>query len=392
MEKGLLNLHYSYVLVDEVQDLSLLQLKIIQKLLPQDGKGFFAIGDPNQSIYSFRGSLADIKKHLLNMWPNLKEISLNQNYRSKQNLLDFVAPMFNTKLVASNTGTGEILFFSSQSQEQEAIWISKRIKELIGGTSHHEIDMGMKGDLSPSDIGVVFRFKALIPFYKNILEKNGIPVFVPEEAKFWEDPRIQIILSEVERVYGLSNKNKEIIIDDNVIKKGPSYIAEIYRDKELFDPMFWDSKPFLELTGLYKKSKGWEDLLSKINMEKDFVQISEKAQKVFLITMHASKGLEFEAVFIPALENGILPFKREIFFKDKDIEPSDMVEEKRLFYVALTRAKTFLFLSHAKQRKVFNMSMALDISPFIKSVAWDMVKKIEIKRKKIKKEKRLKLI
>ncbi len=392
MEKGLLNLHYSYVLVDEVQDLSLLQLKIIQKLLPQDGKGFFAIGDPNQSIYSFRGSLADIKKYLLNMWPNLKEIPLNQNYRSKQNLLDFVAPMFNTKLVASNTGIGEILFFSSQSQEQEAIWISKRIKELIGGTSHHEIDMGMKGDLSPSDIGVLFRFKALIPFYKNILEKNGIPVFVPEEAKFWEDPRIQIILSEVERVYGLSNKNKKIIIDDNVIKKGPSYIAKIYRDKKLFDPMFWDSKPFLELTGFYKKSKGWEDLLSKINMEKDFVQISEKAQKVFLITMHASKGLEFEAVFIPALENGILPFKKEIFFKDKNIDPSDMVEEKRLFYVALTRAKTFLFLSHAKQRKVFNMSMTLDISPFIKSVAWDMVKKIEIKRKKIKKEKRLKLI
>ncbi len=382
---------YKHVLVDEAQDLSLLQLKIIKNLLPENGKGLFAIGDPNQSIYGFRGSIANIKEEFLKIWPNLKVISLTTNYRSKQNLLDFVAPLFNTKLKAVSEGNGSITFYRSQTYRQEGLWISKRIKELIGGTSLHEMDIGLKGVMSPSDICVLFRFKALIPFYKGILEKDGIPVFVPEDAPFWEDPRINIILQEVERVYGIKS-TKDAVLEDDIVKKGPLAIAEKYRDKKPFDKNFWSSPNFLALVEMFQKSNSWEKVLGTIGIEKDFVQISEKAQKVYMLTIHASKGLEFEAVFVPALEDGIIPFKPDLFFKNEFYEKNDIDEEKRLLYVALTRAKSHIFLSCAKKRRIFDKEVSLNPSPFIESLPLELVKKIEIKRKKVKKEKRLKLV
>ncbi len=382
---------YKHVLVDEAQDLSLLQLNIIKNLLPENGKGLFAIGDPNQSIYGFRGSIANIKEEFSKFWPNLKVISLTTNYRSKQNLLDFVAPLFNTRLKAISEGKGSVTLYQSHTYRQEAFWISKRIKELIGGTSHHEIDIGFKGAMSPSDICVLFRFRALIPFYKEVLEKDGIPVFVPEDAPFWEDPRINIILNEVERVLGIKDSD-EVILEDEVVKKGPLAIAEKYKNRKPFDENFWSSPNFLALVKIFQETNSWEKVLATISIEKDFVQISEKAQKVYMLTIHASKGLEFEAVFVPAVEEGIIPFKAELFFKNKFYEKSDIDEEKRLFYVALTRSKSHIFLSYAKKRRVFNKEVSLNPSPFIENLSLELAKKLEVKRKKIKKEKRLKLV
>jgi superfamily I DNA/RNA helicase len=374
-------------------------MSLLRRLVPQRGQGFFAIGDPYQSIYSFRGALADISQKLASFWEDVSTISLHTNYRSAQNLLDFSQPLFPEKphLRAFQKKSGSLISYKCHTGGQEAQWIGTQVKRLIGGTSHLEADQEKTGQLGPGDIAVLVRFKALLPPIKRALQQQGIPFTVPEEAHFWNDVRITRILNTVSRHLGLRTETGAYLPEcpADILLQGPSRLVEYYQKDSSFDGLFWESKAFKELQAQYASFGNWKDLLNWIRLEEDMSQIRKKAQKVRLLTIHAAKGLEFEAVFLPALEQGILPFFGTDLFASQKKQvaiTTDQEEEKRLFFVGITRAKQFLFLSHASQRTIYGKQYQLSVSSLLSLLPWDMVQHIKSVSRTVKQEKQLRLL
>ncbi|MCF8039555.1 MAG: UvrD-helicase domain-containing protein [Desulfohalobiaceae bacterium] len=400
IESGAYSNPFNHVLVDEVQDLSPLQIELVTRLLSENGTGFFAIGDPRQSIYSFRGAVGDCTETFRETWPGLQVVGLKENYRSKQNLLDFAGSLFpeSRNLLARIPGKGDLVLYQAQNFRQEALWIGRQIKGLLGSTSHSESDRGLEGGLTPGDIGILVRFKALIPPLEQSLKRLGLPCTVPEAVPFWEDPRIKHILQAAAEFLGISFSGRDdtdsLNCPDHILAEGPNGVAAYFEDVSPFDRIFWKSQSFQDLKKAYQEQGGWANLISWIRLESDLYLVRQKAQKIRLLTLHASKGLEFEAVFIPALEQGILPFAGKGFLAGRpgtDADRPTESEEKRLFYVGLTRARSRLFLSRADHRKIYNRNYHLQASPFLDLLPLAEVRRVKSVAHSIKKEKQLPL-
>ncbi|GAU08854.1 UvrD-helicase domain-containing protein [Desulfoplanes formicivorans] len=353
---------YAHVLVDEVQDLSPLQMALISALVDKQGTGFFAIGDPNQSIYGFRGAVADVQSHLKALWPDLVTVSLEKNYRSTRQVLDLAQGVFPhaAGLSAVRQDMGSAVLFQAGTAAQEAAWMGGKILSLVGGTAHWQADAGEQGGLGPGDIAVLVRFKALIPLYRNMFDKMGIPCAAPEAEAFFRDPRVERILAQAGAVFGIMTTDMEQVCPDDILARGPEHIARYVGDRPPFDRMFWSSTPFKKLVASYHQHGSWAGLLNHLSLESELEEIRLAAQKVQIMTLHGAKGLEFEAVFLPALEEGILPFVGTDILTGKvqSLEiRSDVDEERRLFYVGLTRAKQRVYLSHSRERKIFGHTL-----------------------------------
>ncbi len=397
IESGKYVRSFTHVLVDEVQDLSMLQLSLIRNLLPESGQGFFGIGDPRQSIYGFRGALKDIRESMTGLWPDLKTIHLSRNYRSSGSILRFSQALFpgDPGLTAQMDIPGEIHFFQAINSPQENHWMGKKIMNLLGGTSHHQKDAASgNASFAPSDIAILVRFKGLMPAMEKELQRMGIPVSVPEDQPYFKDQRIELILRAVGRVMGIAGEENVFECPERVLTGGPKRLAAYLEDVPPFDKIFWTGKAFKTLEREYSRLGGWSGLMSHIKLESELAQVDIKAQKVMIMTMHAAKGLEFEAVFLPCLEDGIIPFAgTDMLLGQIDPEKKrwDSEEERRLFYVSLTRARRFLFLSLAGSRKVFGRQLNLKKSKFLKELPFEEVRVSRGKIQKNKKEKHLKL-
>jgi uncharacterized protein (TIGR00375 family) len=377
---------YDHVLVDEVQDLSALQLGLVTALASKGGRGFFTIGDPNQAIYGFRGAVRDVEQRLRNLWPDLKRVRLVYNYRSAQEILSLASHLFAEKesLVAQKSTGASLVLFEAQGAEQEAGWIAGRVRELLGGTGHWQADQGEGKSLSPGDFAVLVRFGALIAPIAKALEAAGIPVSVPEQEAFFVDRRVELLLRMAGNALGLPDAlDGEIpACPEEVAAKGPLAMAVHFSQTPPFDALFWKSKAFVDLVKAYQSCSGWRGLLNMVRLETELCAIRAKAQKVQIMTMHGAKGLEFEVVFLPGLEEGILPFAGMdmLLGKPGDEGALDMDEERRLFYVGLTRAKSMLFLSHCASRRVFGKTLKLALSSLVRRLPQDMLRKSAIKR------------
>ncbi len=388
---------FTHVLVDEIQDLSQLQLSLIRKLLPENGQGFFGIGDPRQSIYGFRGALRDVRETMNLHWPDLKIIYLTRNYRSSKAILEFSQTLFpqDQKLAAQKDIPGRISFFQAINAAQECNWIGEKIQSLLGGTAHWQADNApRKSFLAPSDIAVLVRFKGLVPALEKELRRRGIPVNVPEEQPYFRDPRVELILRAVAQVMGVRVEKKVFDCPEKILAGGPRSLAAYLEDVPPFDRIFWKGKAFQTLEREFSRLGGWAGLMSSVKLESELAQVDIRAQKVMIMTMHAAKGLEFEAVFLPCLEDGIIPFAgTDVLLGQIDPEEKkwDPEEERRLFYVALTRAKKSIFLSLAGSRKVFGRQVNLKKSKFLKELPFDGVHVTRGMIQKTRREKKLRL-
>ncbi|MFN2267679.1 MAG: UvrD-helicase domain-containing protein [Desulfonatronovibrio sp.] len=389
---------FTHVLVDEVQDLSSLQFDLIKSLVPENGHGFFAIGDHRQSIYGFRGALKDVKEVMLSSWPDLKVLYLIQNYRSSQNILDFSQSLYpeDIKLEARKDLTGKIYFFQAVNSSQESHWIGDKIKMLLGGTSHWQQDNAPEDQLlAPEDIAVLVRFKGLIPLLEKEFERRGIPVSVPENQPYFKDKRIELILKAVAQVMGIiSDEDKVFDCPERILTGGPKSLSAYLEDMPPFDRIFWQSKTFKTLEREYQRLGGWAGLINHIKLESELDQVELRARKVSIMTMHAAKGLEFDTVFLPCLEDGIVPFAGADMLLgqiDAAEKKNDLSEEKRILYVALTRAKKNLYLSMAASRKIYGRQVNLKISRFFKDMPFEGVHMTKGKIQKTRREKKLSL-
>ena len=384
-----------HVLVDEVQDLSSVQLAIVRALLPADGHGFFGIGDPDQAIYGFRGVTGQSEASLRACWPGLNVFRLGQSFRSSQSVLDMARSLLHHKgqcgpLLAAQSLTAELRLFSAPDERTEARWVAERVRHLLGATAHTLLDHskgddlhGLAGALAPGDIAVLVRLKAQIPPLRAALEQAGIPCAAPSQDGFWQDAACAHLLSLLGAHCGFAHvstedQGQQDTLPQNWASGGslpaPERMLPWLAEQPWAGEVFTGSRPWRELCSLWNQSGHWAGFFEQLAWLQEAELVRAKAESVQILTLHASKGLEFQAVFLPGLEDGLLPLRRELLFPAADAATSstqreaDEAEERRLLYVGLTRAARALFLSHCAQRSLYGRTLHLQPSPFMSQI------------------------
>ena len=401
------NIHYPFILVDEFQDTNDLEYELIKSLYSNN---LFVIGDPNQSIYAFRGIKGNIFETLNKDFSGLKTINLNQNYRSAKNLICFFNRIYPEKNQLSvQEEIGEIKHITSLDLKRQAEYIARDIKNKIGGTNIIDDSESLNDDSSSkfSDFAIIYRAhfigdkieqtfrKENIPYQKIGNEsflKNPCIIFITEILRYCNNPAeydlkmlqmnkflTKMKIGTSEEFLELLNKNmKKLKISQKI-----DYITNTSKLSE--HTTSEDKTDILDLKNLsYQFDKN-------INALKNFIQYldnlenndyyDETTDKVTFLTMHKAKGLEFNYVYLVGFNKGIIPLETKYY--------SNLAEEKRLFYVAVTRARQGLCILSSKG----------NISPYKKYLKNDLVISKEddftekiIKRNKIFKEKRSQLV
>lgn len=382
---------YTHVLVDEVQDLTPLQLAVIAALAGPDRAALFAIGDPDQSIYGFRGASGRVADALRATWPDLTTIALADNFRSAAPLLDLAAGVFPGRQALSSRAGGEtqaaceIQLYEAPTAAAEAAWVAERVVGLLGGSSLSLTRDFSVNTLAPGDIAVLVRFSGLIPGLKAALERAGVPVSVPEAEAFWNEPRVKLLLAAAGQSLGIplpAGQDAPPDIPGRVLEQGPLGLAAFLADIPPFDRLFWQGAAYRELVRACDAHGGWVGLLGFVAGQTELELVGARAEKVRVMSVHAAKGLEFAAVFLPALEDGILPFAGSDFLSGKPghlAGQMDEAEERRLFYVGLTRAKSRLYLSHAVRRELYGRKLMLKRSRFLDTLPLGGVRRLALR-------------
>lgn len=385
------------MLVDEVQDLSPVQLRLIRALLPEDGNGFFGIGDPDQAIYGFRGASGQSEESLRALWPSLRVCRLGQSYRASQGVLDMAQSLLQGRghcgaLQAMRREQARLHLFSAPDQQAEARWIAGRIRQLLGATAHTLMDQitqedELAGTLSPGDVAVLVRLKAQIPVIRRALEQEGIPCAAPAQEDCWQDPLCAAVLR-----LAIARGQGEAPVPAGDDAEGDDLLPileqalDLAPDAPLPDPQalqarlsghsrlpapLWQGTAWKQLCRAWQDCGQWEALVQQLGLQHEAELIRARSEQVQILTLHASKGLEFQAVFLPGLEEGLLPMRRDLLLEnpDDDMSPAAQAarleEERRLFYVGLTRAARALYVSHSAGRRLFGRELALEPSSFL---------------------------
>ncbi len=380
IQTGLYSCPYTQVLVDEIQDLSPLQLELVHALIPT-GQGFFGIGDPDQSIYGFRGAHGAVKEHLLALWPDLSIVALTENYRSSPRILRCASALMAGRsacgeLVAGTDLPGQAQFFEAPGPDSEATWIAGQVRALLGSGSHTLDGLSAKnpdipgaGEHSPGDIAILVRMRSLMPPIQRALTRQGILAATPEAEGFWEDKRVALIIREAGRMLGISDGGEEgFTCPDKVLARGPLGLAAFLETTAPFDILFWRSPAFKALARAFDDYGGWAGLINWVNLQTHLELVRAKSEKVQIMSLHAAKGLEFRSVFLAGLEDGVLPFAGLAMLSGqagKDAYAPDLEEERRLFYVGITRARENLFLSASGKRLLYGKEARLKPSRFL---------------------------
>ena len=428
------------ILIDEFQDTNTIQYKWLQEIA-SDKTNVTAVGDDDQSIYGWRGANIDnILTNFQDTFPENIEIKLEKNYRSTQRILDGAWSVVSNnknraeKKLEATRGKGEkISLISLGSDEEESNAICDSIKSEI------------KLNKSPfKDFAVLYRTNAQSRSIEQAMVKEGLPYNIVGGTKFYDRKEIKDVLAYLTLVAnndddialkriinfpvrGIGEKSINMFVDFAVKKKISLFDSlEFARDLKLrgkqqdsIENFYASIKKFSSLLEALDPKELLRTLLEEFNIEnyyknnpveqdrynniqelkasvdkfsdqvggnlKDFLQeISlftdldeweDKNNAITLMTVHAAKGLEFPTVFISGLEQGLFPLIRI------DDEPDQIEEERRLFYVAVTRAMDQVYLLNAKYRRRFG---AINTTSFVQSDFLNEIDKDVVKIKSYK--------
>lgn len=426
-----------YVMVDEFQDTNLIQYRLIKKMV-EAHRNVCVVGDDDQSIYRWRGAEVGNILNFGKDFPESQIITLEQNYRSTQNILQAANHVVKKnryrkeKKLWTENPEGELLtFYVAEDEMDEARFV---VQKITGYVTQGELPRPYR------DIAVFYRINAQSRSIEDELVKNKILYTVVGGMKFYERKEIKDVLAYLRLVNNPSDSLslKRIInvpprgIGKKTIEKIeafsrakgislyeglkqavgeewllPSVKAKMEEFVQLVEAFRKDAGSFnvsqLTLTVLTKtaylqrlKEEGTEEAFSKIENINELINVimgleqgeerisletfldkvslvtdidlyEDKGNRVSLMTLHCAKGLEFPVVFIMGIEEGLLPHYR----RGEEIE--DMEEERRLFYVGMTRAKQKLFLSRAEKRFTFGVGRANLPSRFLDELPMEML-------------------
>ena len=420
---------FQYILVDEYQDTNNSQYLLIN-LLAQANRNLCVVGDDDQSIYKFRGANIGNILNFEDDYSDVQKITLDQNYRSTQNILDAANSVISNNkgrmgksLWTSNGDGNKVFVYTGTNEYDEARYIARQIKK-------HFDEQG-----SFSDCAILYRTNAQSRVIEEMLMRESVPYKVLSGLRFYDRKEIKDIIAYLRVVY---NPNDDVslarIINEPKRKIGNATLEKarnIAREKEtsLYDvishaddyPEFKTAiKKFLgfseiiqsliklkdtvtieELTGRILNDTGYmpalvmEDttesktrienlgefisvitefekneetgntlgeFLENISLVSDIDGYDENEDSAVLMTIHSAKGLEFPIVFLSGLEEGLFPGMRSME-SDDDIE-----EERRLCYVAITRAKEQLYITKTISRTIHGKTMPTTASRFFKEI------------------------
>ncbi|GBE04196.1 ATP-dependent DNA helicase PcrA [bacterium BMS3Abin09] len=414
---------FSHIMIDEFQDTNISQYRLA-RLLCDKHKNICVVGDDDQSIYKFRGANVGNIRNFKKDFPKVKVINLGQNYRSTQNILNVAGNIItkNTKRMPKELWTerkkGQSVFYCTTiNEKEEARYISQAIKELY-----------LKGKYSYGDIGIFYRVNQQSKAIEEVLRENGQHYSILGGANYYHKKEVKDVVSylkaianphdsvslksiincpprqigaaTVTRVENEARKRDESLYATmKHIIKSNGYTASL-KDKvssfvNIIDDLIAKKRinlqDFLELiykkTGYLKwigdeKAKNLDSLMDAAEGKDlsgfvDIAALYSSADETYnndvvsLMTLHNAKGLEFPVVFIAGIEDGLIPH----FHAIKD--PEELEEERRLFYVGVTRAQDMLIMSGTKKRKLYTSVQDQQPSRFLSEIPANCYKCIE---------------
>lgn len=399
---------FEFIMVDEYQDTNKAQYQIT-KLLSQKSRNLYVVGDMSQAIYSFRG--ADYR-NILNFktdYPDAKIYNLEQNYRSTQNILDIAKSVIknNTTHISLNLWTAKVggetsLYYAAESEKDEANFICKEIK---------------KSNRPHGDFAVLYRTNAQSRSIEEAFIRNAIPYRIYGGLKFYARKEIKDIVAYLRVI----QNPKDTVSWERIINIPPRGIGDKAREElkqNGWNPKEISAKTNLPFTSWIKEAEtkstlelmdsvinqtdylaylidGSEEGFSRaenikelrsvasefVNLEKflENVALIESSDKptrknqptrdfVSLMTIHSAKGLEFPVVFLVGMEEGLFPHSQSLG------ELAQLEEERRLCYVAITRAMERLYFSNASLRMYLGNIQSNPPSRFLSEIPQNLVK------------------
>lgn len=419
---------FKYILIDEYQDTNEVQYKLV-KLLSKKYLNLFVVGDPSQSIYAFRGANY---QNILNFEKDFKGctvIKLPQNYRSTQTILDAA-----NEVISHNKQRKDLDLFSDLGQGVKIKYIRTFNDSMENKRVVDEIQKLCEEGYNRKDMAIFYRTNAQSRSIEDALVKANIPYKVFGSFYFYKRKEIKDLLAYLKLIANPSddvslerviNEPKRKIGDktiENLREKARSLnismfeaidsgkelefknlilnLIEISKDTSitgLIDKTLELSKmketyendkslesdirlenlmEFRSVSETYEKETGnvnLSDFLMEVSLVSDAAEYSLDADAVTLMTVHSAKGLEFKIVFIIGLEENIMPISKALY-DDEELE-----EERRLMYVAITRAKEKLYLLNAGRRMLYGNMQMNPPSRFISEISDNLLDKEETK-------------
>ena len=419
---------FKYILIDEYQDTNEAQYTFV-KMLSAKYKNICVVGDNDQSIYSFRGANYHNILNFEKDYPKCKVIMLEKNYRSTKTILNAANDVIkNNKerkdknLWTDNELGNKIKYHRALDEKDEAFYVLQEVKKLI--------DRGIK----LNDIAVLYRTNAQSRNIEEALLRESIPYRVIGSFYFYNRKEIKDLISYLKVIYN-SNDDISLLRIINVPKRGigdktiqnltekanslnTSLFEAIDSGKELLfkqtinelkeisekssltelidqilnksgikneleneksieaDIRLENLEEFKTITRNYEENKGiasLDEFLNEISLVSDVEEYRNRDDVITLMTIHSAKGLEFNNVFLIGMEEGIFPHQAA-FFDNNELE-----EERRLCYVAITRAKEKLYIVNAKRRTLYGIDSVNPPSRFISEINKELLELDEVK-------------
>jgi ATP-dependent DNA helicase UvrD/PcrA len=351
------------VAVDEYQDVDELQYRLLRLLTRPDGD-LCVIGDPDQAIYGFRGSDVGFFLRFAQDFPAARTFRLTRNYRSSRAIvagaLQAIAPATLVRgrelaAVAEQAAPTRITIHQAASEQAEAEFVVHTIDRLLGGSSFLSLDSGRAdGDgeagLSFADVAVLYRTDAQAGPLAEALGRAGMPFQKRSHDRLLDRPAVRAVVRALRDQGAAPQRPLQARVEAAAAAvagpaEDPRATAELLAP--LAERCAGDLERFLAELALGDEVDAWDP----------------RADRVSLLTMHAAKGLEFPVVFLVGCEDGLLPLRWR-----GELAAEQEAEERRLFFVAMTRARSHLYLCHARRRAWRGTVRETAPSPFLADI------------------------
>ncbi len=379
-------LPYKYVLIDEFQDINKAQYEMMKPVF-SNAEEIFVIGDPDQAIYTFRGSDMRYFKDLENDIENVNTLFLSKSFRCPPEIIRPAVSLITAnssnierKLVSAINEKGEIYHYTASNALDESAFIAKTIKHLVGAFELTGDESKDENVNSFDEIAVLLRSRILSGPIEKALDREGIPYKTGEDKEFESTFAKELLIRLDDYVnYGVETRLAYDELDfaaENFVNNPCKTFEKLFSSEYAKGLLEWEKSVFLSSC---ENAKDITKFMNNVKIALNNWSAHPAEQKVSLITLHASKGLEFKCVFIPGCEQGVIPF--ELKNKRSNIE-----EERRLFYVGITRSEKRVYLSSAMQRQIYGETHSFPESNFIRELG--KIEKIRTdKQSRLKKEK-----
>ncbi|MBQ1014629.1 UvrD-helicase domain-containing protein, partial [Micromonospora sp. M51] len=391
---------WRWIFVDEYQDVDEVQYELLRLLSPTDGN-LCAIGDPDQAIYSFRGADVGYFLRFSEDFTDARLVRLNRNYRSSAPILaaavQAIAPsslVRGRRLDPARLDPEAPLVgrYPAASVVEEADFVVRTVDDLVGGLSHRSLDSGRidgrSTSLSFSDIAVLYRTDAQAAPIVDALTRANIPVQKRSHDRLRDRPGVAAIARELRLADGRAGSlaARVRLAGQGVAERfaGPTLdgAGSTVRPEDVRSAVDL-------LTPLARRcGDDLETFLSQLATGAEVDALDPRAEAVTLLTLHAAKGLEFPVVFLVGVEDGLLPLRWPGSTPDDDA----VAEERRLFFVGLTRAQDRLYVSHAARRIRHGAERDCAPSPFLSSIDPGLFERFGEEEPRRPKDRQLRLI